>query len=248
MMTVPGPLRRAGAVIAAVVVLAAAATGCTAQADAVDADVRAVYAHAVGLNAERIEAGQVRDTAILAWADEIGAGDDRLLSSLAAGSPPSTAADDGYGARGTDVWSRYQDHVEKQAQAVRDHIRDGLSIDDVREYYAAHPDRFERQDDMTIEVTEWEEARAVSTSTIEIDASTVRALQEYDDRVISAALTLEEGEMQTVDRGDGRYAQVRCLSRTDAGVVPFEDVVQAAAAQLAAETFEAQLAERIAAG
>lgn len=231
----PGPLWRAGAVLTLALAVLAAATGC-APTDAVAPEVRSAYSHAAGLSPQQTERGELRDTQILRWAEELGVGDEKTL--VESGE---------HGPRDADAWSRYQDHIEQQSQAIRDAIRDGLPIDEVRAYYRQHPDRFEKQDELTLEVTEWQDDRAVSTSTVEVDASSVRAQQEYDDRLISLALTLDEGEQQTVDRGDGRYAQVRCVQRADGGIIPFEDVVQAAAGQLAAHTFEEELEKRIAA-
>lgn len=230
-----GPLSRAGAVLAVAMAVLVGSTGC-APTDAVAPEVRSAYAHAAGLSPQQAEHGERRDTEILRWAEELEIGDDTTLGETGE-----------YGARDADAWSRYRDHIERRSQAIRDAIRDRLSLDDVRAYYRQHSDRFEKQDDLTLEVTEWQDDRAVSTATVEVDAASVRAQQEYDDQVISVALTLEEGEERIVDRGDGRYAQVRCLRRADAGTIPFEDVVQAAAGQLAAEAFEEELEKRIAA-
>lgn len=239
------PRRRWGPAAAAAVVmtgLLAGAAACSSP-NAVSPEVAAVYAHAPGLSPERAEIGQRRDMAILEWAAELDLTGIEDRSAAA----PSASARATYGSRDRDEWTRHQDRLEGLAQGIRNRIRDGLTIDEVREYYRSNPENFAQQDALRIEVIEWEGGRAVDTSTLEIDASNVRTLQEYDDQLVAVALALNEGDEQTVDRGHGRYARLRCLTRIDDGLIPFDEVAQAAAAQLAAATFDTELAERVSA-
>lgn len=217
---------------------------CAPTQHPIAAEIETIYAQDGSTSDPRRDAQQLRDEAVLRWAAELGVapGFSAQELQLAHDDP---AAGSGYGPREPNLWEFYRDHVEAQSQLIRDRLRAELTIDDVREFYDRHPDRFQRQDEMTIEITEWEGTRAVGTHVVELDEHSVRAAQEQDDAVIAAALELEEGGQTTVDRGDGRYAQVRCLSRAGVGAAPFDDVVQAAAAQFAAAIFEAELADRM---
>lgn len=244
--TATGLLMRAGAAVAIAVALATTTTACTAAADTVATEVEKIYEHSRGLDADAAELRRVRDTAILEWSEESGILEDAfsLESAMRAQRVSQTS---GYGARDTALWARYQDFIEQQSQALKDQIRDRQTIDDVHAYYAQHPEQFEEQDHLVVEVVEWEGGRATATRSIEITAANVRQLQEEDDRLISVALGLAQDERATIDRGDGRFAQILCATRTDAGSTPFDEVVQAAAAQLASDIFESELDSRIAA-
>lgn len=244
--TAPRLLLRAGAVAGLALGLLVAASACAPTPDGVAAEIEAVYTQASGLDGEAAELRQLRDAAILDWASERGIlAEDFSMTSLV-DDLEKEQTETTYGPRDARLWSSYQDHIEEHAQAIRDEIRDEQSLDDVRAFYAEHPGRFEQQDDVTIDVTEWEDGRATTTRSIEITATNVRELQEQDDEMFSVALDLAEGEQATVERGDGRFVQISCVSRKDAGLMPFDDVVQAAAGQLAAQIFETELDERIA--
>ena len=232
-------LRRTGAAVVLTAVFASGLMACTAP-DAQSADeITAVHEQARGLSSQQQRDHRRSDRALLDWAVELGLADPFSRSQL---SLPDEY--DAYGSRDQRLWDKYRDHIEQVSQSIRDHIRDNLHVDDVRKYYRQHPDEFSRQDAITVEVTEWEGTRAVATYRVDIDELSVRGLQERDDDVISAALQLQQDEQVNVDRADGRTAQVRCIRRTDAGVEPFDDVVQAAAARLADEMFTNRLAQR----
>lgn len=243
---VPGPILRTGAAVAVALVLATGITGCTMSAAGATADVSAIYEHAEGLSPDRAMEQQRRDAALFAWASERGLAEEftraELESAYADATDSSVVASSG--ARNQSLWEFYRDYVEQQSQLIRDDIGRDLTIDEVRRFYDQHPEAFDRQDVLTIEVTEWEGPQAVHTRMIEINETTVRSLQEADDDVIAAALVLNEGEQVVVERGDGRSAQVRCVRRADAGIVPFVEVVQAAASQLTAQMFDAALTQR----
>ncbi len=49
----------------------------------------------------------------------------------------------------------------------------------------------------------------------------------------------------TVELPDGQHAELRCLARDDGGMVPYDDVVQAAASQLATERYTEELQRRM---
>lgn len=156
-----------------------------------------------------------------------------------------TAVPGAYGARTMSLWDFYLEELELREQKLRTHVLAGLSLEEVRAYFDSHLDAFSRQDETTVKVTEWEDGRALASSELTIDAGNVRMLQEGDDALISAALDLTPGQQSTVQRRDGRFAQIECLSRTDGGVEEFDAVAQAAASQLATERFEAELLRRL---
>lgn len=239
----PGSLRRCGATLAIVVVLMITTTACAPVSPTVASELDAIYAQSQGLQPQRQEAQQRRDVVILEWATELGVSEEFSQDELNLAFE-TAAADGAHGPRSLSLWDFYQDYIEQQSQLIGDEIRDDLSIEDVRAYYEQSAERFARQDAVTVEVTEWEGERAVSTYIVDVDETNVRGLQERDDQLIAAASDLAEGEEASVDRGDGRFAQVRCITRTDAGLVPFDDVVQAAASQLTNELFEDGLEER----
>ncbi|WP_156786342.1 peptidylprolyl isomerase [Microterricola viridarii] len=190
---------------------------------------------------------------MIEWAIELGIeepvarGDiERLYEAELSRAPSGGAASSrSFGVRGMTLWHFYLERVELNAQAISFGIRDELTVDEVRAFYEQNQAEFERQDLIAIEVTEWADGRALSSSEVTIDEDTVRTMQERDDAVISAALELAPGGRATVDRGDGRFAQLECLSREDGGVEPFDDVVQAASRQLATARFRTQLEARI---
>ncbi|MHA3685275.1 peptidylprolyl isomerase [Leucobacter sp. HY1908] len=208
--------------------------------------INEAYARSPATGTKISEERRIHDIAVIDWAIENGAIETPFSLADATDTGPSRQGT-GSGPREAGPWAKYQAFIDKQAQALRDEIRDDLTIEEVRAYYEAHPERFERQDDMTLEVTEWESERAADPYTVEISAANVRELQEQDDSLLSAALSLDQDEQSTIERGGGRFAQVRCVTRTDAGITPFSEVVQAAAAQHASELFSSQLSSRMAA-
>ncbi|WP_460802494.1 hypothetical protein [Microbacterium sp. GXF6406] len=218
--------------------------GCTPAPDPLTEAVHAVYAQSQGLTAEQADAHRARDLAIERWAIEWELVEPFDLAALE-GEYQASRATGGYGASASSLWEYFRLRVESDAQSIRDALADEQSMDEVEQYYDANPQSFERQDRLVIEVAEWEGTRAIGTSRTTIDETSVRALQEGDDAVIAAALDLEEGEQAVVDRGAGRQALITCLSRVETGLLPFEEVVQAAAFQLAEARFGEQLAQRM---
>lgn len=229
------------------IVVSIALAGCASPSSEVAVAVDAVYAQAEGVSPERADAGMRRDVAVLEWAIELGLEQPLTRGDIEEAYETGGAQSNPYGARGLTLWQYYQERVEEAAQLIRSELIAELSEDEVRAHYEQNQAAFARQDIIVIEVTEWEENRALSPYQVTIDADTVRTLQERDDEIIGAALELASGEQATVQRRDGRYAQVLCLSRDDGGVEPFDDVVQAAAARLADERFEAEVQRRAAA-
>lgn len=252
-------------------VLAALLAGCSsapgsAPAHGVAGAVQSIYAHAEGIRGDDLAKRQARDVAVFEWSAELGLGELFSVRDLEAGyansikptapnvtaEAPSAAAgvgdagaDAAYCARIMSLWDFYLEEVEGREQQLRSHLLEGLSMDEVRTYYDSQSDTFSRQDEITVKVTEWEDGRALASSEVRIDAGNVRMLQEGNDTVISAALGLTAGQQATVQRPDGRFAQLECLSRKDGGVEDFDAVVQAAASQLATERFEAELLRRL---
>ncbi|WP_162182071.1 hypothetical protein [Arthrobacter sp. PAMC 25486] len=252
-------------------VLAALLAGCSsapgsAPAPGVAGAVQWIYAHAEGVRDDDLVKRQARDVTVFNWSAELGLGEPFSARALEAGyansmtpagptmtpQGPSAAAgvvdagsDGAYGARIMSLWDFYLEEVERREQQLRDHLLEGLSLDEVRTFYDSHADAFSRQDEIALKITEWENGRALASSEVTIDAGNVRMLQEGDDTVISAALGLTAGQQATAQRPDGRFAQLECLSRKDGGVEDFDAVVQAAASQLATERFEAELLRRL---
>lgn len=245
--TVSGELERAGAALVVAVALVASVSACAAPARTVATEVETISEDSPqGPEGAAAVLRRERDVAILEWAVERGILEPSF-SVQAAIRAERDSLGTRHGARDTALWAQYQDFIEQQSQALKNEIRDRQTVDDVRAYYAQHPEQFDEQDHLTVDVTEWEDGRAISTHSLEITAERVRELQEDDDQLISAALDLAQGQRTTVDRGGGRFAQVSCVTRTDAGTAPFDEVVQAAAAQLASDLFESELDDRIAA-
>lgn len=183
-----------------------------------------------------------RDAVLFDWAAELG-----LRQPLASRDLPQSPG--GVGANtgprtGTPVHA-YEREVDRTADLVVSSIRSALTLDEVREYYEQNPGAFARQDVLVILVTDWENGRALPPTELRIDETTVRTVHEADDAVVSAALLLEPGEQVMLPRDDGDFTEIRCVSRVDGGVEPFEDVTQAAAAQLADQLFASELDKRI---
>lgn len=233
-------------------VLFALLAGCSSPPQGVAAAVDSVYAHAEGLQPDAVEARQARDIAVIEWADELDPGEPFSYSDIERAHAQQMAAPESvdaagtvsYGARGTTLWDSYSEELEHREQLVKSSIRDTLTKDEVRGYYEQHLDQFSRQDPITVRVTEWQDGRAVSADEVEIDETNVRMLQEGDDAVISAALALAEGARTTIERRNGTFAQLECLSRADGGFKSFDAVVQAAASQLANQHFQVELQRR----
>lgn len=254
-----------GLVLTALLAGCSSAPGSSPEPGAAGA-VESIYAHAEGVRDDDLLKRQARDVTVFEWSAQLGLGEPfsaRVLESDYANSMtptgptktpegPSAAAgvgdagsDGAYGARITSLWDFYLEEVERREQQLRSHLLKGLSVDEVRAFYDSHSDDFSRQDEITAKVTEWEDGRALASSEVAIDAGNVRMLQEGDDAVIAAALDLAVGQQATVQRPDGRFVQLECLSRKDGGVEEFDAVVQAAASQLATQRFEAELLRRL---
>lgn len=221
--------------------------------------VQTLYTQAEGVREDHLAQRQARDVAVFEWSAGLGLSEPFSLGALesgysasrtpaepiAAGGVAAAASSADYGARMNSLWDFYLEEVEQREQQLRNHLLQGLSLDEVRAFYDSHTDAFSRQDEIALKVTEWENGRALSTSELRIDAGNVRMLQEGDDPVISAALALTVGQQTNVQRLDGRFVHLECLSRKDGGVEDFDAVVQAAASQLATERFEAELRQRL---
>ena len=139
------------------------------------------------------------------------------------------------------LWDFYGAQVERRAKLIKSELREELTREEAHKYYLQEQDNLSRQDLITVKVTERETGRALSSSEVTIDESNVRMLQEGDDAVVLAALHLAEGEQQMVERRDGSFAQLECLTRTVGGFEPFDSVVQAVASQLANQRLETEL-------
>lgn len=238
----------AAAAAALAMLLGGLLSGCAAGQGTVAGAVETLYASASLSDAEAYTR-QARDAAILEWGAE-----EQVIEPFSATALQSdyAAVADGadeprHGAQTLSFWNYYTEFVDTVTQHLRDGIRRQLTEADARAYYDAHPEDFAVQDSMTVRITEWEGTRAVGASELDIDADTVRMLQEADDLAISAALALRAGEQVTVDRGDGRQALIECLTRESGGTYPFDDVMQAAAVRAASDIFESELRRRIAA-
>lgn len=256
--------RAATAVVA--LLLTALLGGCSSAGSTTEpgASLASIYAQAEGVAGQDLAQRQARDATVFEWSAGLGLGEPfsaaaftaAYVNSTAAAAPatsaepgvsaaPASAAPGAYGARTMSLWDFYLDEVELREQRIRSHLAEALTPAEVRVYYDSHQDAFSRQDEITVKVTGWEDGRALAPSELNIDASNVRMLQEADDALISAALNLTPGQQSTVQRPDGRFAHIECLSRTDGGVEEFDAVAQAAASQLAAERFEAELVRRL---
>ncbi|MCT1394820.1 hypothetical protein M4D51_03690 [Microbacterium sp. p3-SID338] len=230
---------RQGVIIALIAGALAFSGGCSAQPalSSSESTVHAIYERAGEPAASPSQ--QLHDIVVFDWAAELELREPVTVDALQL--PESAQA----GPRGRSSWEAYEREVDTTVELIVSSIRSGLSRNDVREYYEQNLDFFARQDVIVVRVTEWERGRAQASTELHIDETTVRTLQESDDTVVSSALLLHAGEQVVVTRDDGTTAEVRCLSRTEAGVDPFEDVIQAAAAQLADELFLAELTRRI---
>ncbi len=213
--------------------------GCSAQPplSSSGSAVHAIYERAGEPDASPQQ--QLHDIVVFDWAAELDLREPVTVDALQQPESGQT------GPRGQSSWEAYEREVDTTIELVVSSIRSELGHDDVREFYEQNLESFARQDVLVVQVTEWEGGRARASTELHIDETTVRTLQESDDTVVSSALLLEAGEQVMVTRRDGTTAEIRCLSRTEAGVDPFEDVTQAAAAQLADELFLAELTRRI---
>ncbi len=138
----------------------------------------------------------------------------------------------------------YQDLLAQLRHALVVYERSRVSEEDAREFYQANPERFRQQGTVRVKITPWEGKRALAPKEITIDATTVRQVQEGSDDIVSAALELEPGQLVTVTDRAGNQSQVECLSKELGELVPFEEVMQAAAQQLAQERVEEQIWQR----
>lgn len=139
---------------------------------------------------------------------------------------------------------RYQDLLSQLRHALIVHERSQVSAEQARQFYANHAEWFRQQGTVRLKIIPWEGKRALAAKEITIDATTVRQNQEGSDEIIAAGLELEVGEMVTVTDREGNRTQVECLSKEPGTLVPFEEVMQAAAQQAAQQRVEEQIWER----
>ncbi|MDO5644760.1 MAG: hypothetical protein Q4G21_03570 [Dermabacter sp.] len=230
---------RAAAVLVACMLLAL--TGCASSTHGIRTEVAETYRAAHRSSAEDLKRQQ-RDIAILEWAAELGIDTD---PELATARGPGQREAEAPGKDGSQAWTSHIQRVELAEHSIVALILAELTEAEVREYYDRHLSMFARQDILMLEVTEWENSRAVGTVDLQIDESNIRALSESDELLVSAAVNLHQGDNVTIHRGTGRFAQVQCVSREPGGSYAFDEVVQAASFQLAAERFEAHLKRRV---
>lgn len=256
MSEMTGTRRRAGALRLLVVLLCAVASLLAACAPASEAEViaeavRDIHDEAQGVADDRRTAHEDRDIAVLQWAAELDLAEPfserelRREYDAAGGGQPGDERP--YGVLDLSFWDYYRERVAQVEELVRSHVRDSLSMEDARSFYDAHPEAFARQDTIVVDVVPWSDGRAGAPWELTIDERSVRALQEQHDELVAAALELSAGEQAVVDLPDGTHLQVTCRERTDGGILPFDDVVQAALSQLATQEMDAELHRRIAA-
>ncbi|GAB3815546.1 hypothetical protein GCM10028820_13220 [Tessaracoccus terricola] len=232
------------AVVLVLTALSALLVGCGAPSDAevIRQTVHAVHDEAEGVPGDARAAREAHDVAVLEWASEAGHQEpvtvDELRALQAEGSDP-------YGPTSLSFWNFYQEWLAAIEEDLRSDVRDSLGPDEVRAFYDENPEQFERQDRIVVTVVPWRDGRAGDSYSLTIDEDSVRRLQEANDLLVAAALELEEGEQVVVDLPDGTQLQVTCESRTDGDLVPFDEVVQAAASQLATQRYAAELERRI---
>lgn len=185
-----------------------------------------------------------RDLAVMEWANEEGISTvsslDELLQMYPEAESPGSGQSDGI--RTWNAYSRYVDDLESQ---LKENIRQHVSLDDARGYYNQNRAQFERQDQVKALVIPWEKGRATDPFELEIDGSNVKALEEHYGELIAMVNQMGEGERQVFNLPDGQTYEVEVLSKTDGGLYPFEDVVQAATFQLVDQRFEEELAKRL---
>ena len=239
---------RSRVAIVAAALLAATLAACTTAPSTVATTVEAAHEHAEGIEPDLLGESIARDIAIVQWAVEWDLEEPFSFAEL----EQSYARDadergDGaaFGAQTFTVWDHYAERVEEDAQQIQDRIKNELDISEVRAFYDENPDAFARQDEIVVDVVEWQNGRAYSEYEVRLDEANVRTWQEEDDVLVGAALNLDEGEEITVNRGDGRQVQLFSRTRSPAGSYAFDEVVQAAASMLAAERFEHELQLRI---
>lgn len=225
--------------------LLALLSACTPRSDAdvIRETVHSVHDEAEGVPAEQRQDRERRDVAVLEWAAAEGHQDPVTFSELR--DLHADGDGDPYGATDLSFWNFYQEWLATIEEQLRSGIQDSLDETEVRAFYDEHPERFERQDTITVEVVPWRDGRAGDPYSLTIDETNVRQLQEQHDLVVGSALELQEGAQTTVELPDGSHAQLTCESRTDGGLVPFGEVVQAAASQLATQLYTEELNRRL---
>lgn len=233
---------RSAAIFAACVLLAL--TGCASSTHDIRMEVAETYRAAHRGSAEDLKRQQ-RDIAILEWAAELGIDTDPEVATARGPGQREAEPPELSEMGGSQTWTSHIRRVELAEQSIVALILAELTEAEVREYYDRHLTMFSRHDILTLEVTEWENSRAVGTVDLQIDESNIRALSESDELLVSAAVNLHQGDNVTIHRGTGRFAQVQCVSREPGGSYAFDEVVQAASFQLAAERFEAHLKRRV---
>lgn len=140
--------------------------------------------------------------------------------------------------------SQYHTLLADLRHALIVYERDEISVEQAQQFYQAHPERFRRQGTIRVRITPWEGRRALESKEISIDDTTVRQAQEGNDEIIAAALELQPGEVVTVTDRAGNQTQVECLSAELGEVVPFDEVMQAGAQQLAEQIVEEEIWKR----
>lgn len=233
--------RAAGVLLAALLALL---VGCAAPSDSevIRETVHAVYDEAGSMGDDERAQREKRDVAVLEWAAEAGHQEPVTEQELRELEQERSSA---YGPTNLSFWNFYQEWLAGTEEALRSDIRDGLTEEQVRTFYDDNLALFERQDPMEITVVPWRDGRAGEAYSLTIEEHTVRRLQEAHDLVVAQALELQEGEQVVVEDYDGTQLQIMVDSRTDGGVIPFDEVVQAASSQLATQLYTAELEQRI---
>lgn len=234
-----------GLVAAVVCVLSVLLAGCaTTGGGTSTAVVETIYAEAQGVSPEQMESRKAHDVAVLEWAVDLDLAEPWTESELRRNYDAGTGQT-AFGATDMSFWDFYTERIGQTEDLLKTHIRDSISLDEVRTYYESHIEEFARQDILDVTVMPWQGGRAGDAYTLTIDEESVRLLQEQDDELIAAALELQQGEETLVDLDDDTYFQVTCTSRVDAGYEPFDDVTQAALSQLTTERFNIQIQQRL---
>lgn len=253
-MTGTPMLDRVGSRFAAavVVVLSVVLTGCTPDNhDVIASAVSAVYDHSAGVTPQQRSAREASDVATLQWAAELDLArartEKQLRAEYEAARGGAASGEKDFGVDDLDFWEFYTEEVLRVKGLLTSDMADSLSLADVEGYYNENLEQFEQQDVIVVDVVRWQDGRAGESSTLTIDAESVRLLQEQDDELIAAALELEAGQDALVELDGDVFYQLSCTSRTDGGHLPFDDVTQAALSQLATERVSAEIQRRMSA-
>lgn len=137
----------------------------------------------------------------------------------------------------TDSWNEIKQRMEKWSQLVESNLVNSMTEMEIREYYDSNPNRFRKHDIIEGNLSFWQNGVEFWSENLLISEENIKIVTEEYDELTEILPSIQAGTGASWETSDGSYYFI-CQNRSSGGIEPFDDVIDAAAAQYAQEKLE----------